>query len=349
MFSRLLVANRGEIAIRIHRSAHDLGVETVAIAPADDAGSRHVSLATVAVELPGSGPAAYLDVDAVVAAGVSNGCDAVHPGYGFLAENADFADACVAAGLTFVGPTADTLRALGDKRSGLELARSLDVPAAESSGLLNSADELRAFMQSLGNASAGTVMLKAVAGGGGRGMRVVSAGDDLDAAIERCRSEALAAFGDGSVFAERLVAEARHIEVQIVGDGTGAVSHLWDRDCSLQRQRQKVVEFGPAWMIDDDRREAMIADAVAMASKLDYRSLATFEFLVEPSGHLFIEANPRIQVEHTVTEAITGVDLVRAQLEIAAGATLADVGLAAPPATSGVAVPSTPTQKCCSG
>ena len=333
MFSRLLVANRGEIAIRIHRSAHDMGVETVAIAPADDAGSRHVALATTSVELPGSGPAAYLDIEAVIAAAVSTGCTAVHPGYGFLAENADFADACAAAGLVFVGPTPATLRALGDKRAGLDLARSLDVPTAQSSGLLADATALRTFME-----TAGTVMLKAVAGGGGRGMRVVAAGDDLDAAIERCRSEALAAFGDGDVFAERLVSDARHIEVQIVGDGTGAVSHLWDRDCSLQRQRQKVVEFGPAWVIDSDRRHAMINDALAMAERLDYRSLATFEFLVEPSGHMFIEANPRIQVEHTVTEAITGVDLVRAQLEIAAGATLADVGLAEAPGTSGVAM-----------
>lgn len=333
MFTRLLVANRGEIAIRIHRSAHDLGIETVAIAPADDAASRHVLLATTAVELAGAGPAAYLDIDAVIAAAVASGCDAVHPGYGFLAENAAFADACVAAGLTFVGPTAETLRALGDKRAGLELARSLDVPTAESSGLLRDAAELRAFID-----TAGAVMLKAVAGGGGRGMRIVTAADDLDAAIERCRSEAQAAFGDGDVFAERLVTSARHIEVQIIGDGSGAVTHLWDRDCSLQRQRQKVVEFGPAWSVEESQRNAMIADAVAMAVRLDYRSLATFEFLLEPTGHVFIEANPRIQVEHTVTEAITGVDLVRAQLEIAAGATLADIGLTVPPSPNGVAV-----------
>lgn len=333
MFSRLLVANRGEIAIRIHRSALDLGIETVAIAPADDASSRHVSLATMSAVLPGAGPAAYLDIDAVIRAAVANGCDAVHPGYGFLAENAGFADACTAAGLVFVGPTADTLRALGNKRAGLDLARSLNVPTAESSGLLTDAAELRTIID-----GAGTVMLKAIAGGGGRGMRVVTADDDLDAALERCRSEAVAAFGDGGVFAERLISSARHIEVQIIGDGTGAVAHLWDRDCSLQRQRQKVVEFGPAWAIDEERRQAMIHDALAMAGELDHRSLATFEFLVEESGHVFIEANPRIQVEHTVTEAITGVDLVRAQLEIAAGATLADLGLAEPLAPSGVAV-----------
>lgn len=333
MFTRLLVANRGEIAIRIHRSAHDLGIETVAIAPADDAASRHVALATSAVELAGSGPSAYLDIDAVIAAATSTDCDAVHPGYGFLAENADFATACAAAGLVFVGPTPETLRALGDKRAGLDLARSLEVPTAESSGLLTDVAELEAFIE-----TAGTVMLKAVAGGGGRGMRVVTPGDDLEPAMDRCRSEALAAFGDGAIFAERLVTDARHIEVQIVGDGSGAVSHLWDRDCSLQRQRQKVVEFGPAWTLDDAVRDAMINDAIAMASKLDYRSLATFEFLVEPSGHLFIEANPRIQVEHTVTEAVTGVDLVRTQLEIAAGATLADLGLVDAPPTSGVAV-----------
>ncbi len=333
MFERLLVANRGEIAIRIIRTADDLGIDTVAIAPEDDASTRHMTLATTSAMIPGSGPAAYLDIEAVVAAGVAAGCDAVHPGYGFLAENADFADACEAAGLVFVGPTPATLRALGDKRSGLDLAKSLGVTVAESTGLLGDAGELSDFMGRVG-----PVMLKAAAGGGGRGMRIVHPGDDLTSAIERCRSEATSAFGDGSIFAEQLIPTAKHIEVQVIGDGTGAVSHIWDRDCSLQRQRQKVIEFAPVTAIDSGRREAILADAVRMAAALDYRGLATFEFLVTDSAHVFIEANPRIQVEHTVTEAITGIDLVGAQLGIAAGSTLADLGLASPPPISGIAV-----------
>ncbi len=333
MFQRLLVANRGEIAIRIVRSASDLGIETVAIAPADDAATRHMSLASKAITIDGSGPAAYLDINSVVAAALGQGCDAVHPGYGFLAENAEFADACEAAGLTFVGPTGATLRSLGDKRAGIELARSLDVPVARSSEILETARDLERFIAELG-----PVMVKAVSGGGGRGMRIVRSGDDLAAALDRCRSEAKAAFGDGAVFAEQLVESARHIEVQIVGDGTGAVTHLWDRDCSLQRQRQKVVEFGPATEVSDASRNAMFDESQRMAVALNYRGLATFEFLVNGAGHVFIEANPRIQVEHTVTEQITGLDLVSTQLRIAAGATLADLGLASPPTTTGVAV-----------
>jgi acetyl/propionyl-CoA carboxylase alpha subunit/acetyl-CoA carboxylase carboxyltransferase component len=333
MFERLLVANRGEIAIRIIRSAGDLGIETVAIAPADDASTRHMSAATSSLVIDGGGPGAYLDIDAVVAAAVTAGCDAVHPGYGFLAENADFAEACGAAGLVFIGPTPHTLRTLGDKRRALDLARSLGVPVAESSDLLDDADAVSEFVERVG-----PVMLKAAAGGGGRGMRIVRTPDDSGTAFDRCRSEAMSAFGDGALYAERLIERARHIEVQIIGDGAGRVSHLWDRDCSLQRQRQKVVEFAPADSVATDRRERIIGDAVALAEAADHRSLATFEFLVTDTDHLFIEANPRIQVEHTVTEEITGVDLVRAQLEIGAGATLDQLGLADPPMVSGVAV-----------
>lgn len=333
MFQRLLVANRGEIAIRIIRSASDLDLETVAIAPADDAATRHMVLATHAVTIAGSGPSAYLDIDSVIATAVGEGCDAVHPGYGFLAENAAFADACASAGLVFVGPSADILRSLGDKRAGIEFARSLDVPVAQSSAVLADPQALAAFISEIG-----PVMVKAVAGGGGRGMRIVRAGDDVGAALDRCRSEAESAFGNGDVFAEQLVEGARHIEVQIIGDGTGAVTHLWDRDCSLQRQRQKIVEFAPASSIAEPTRSAMFDQSRRMAAALEYRGLATFEFLVNDTGHVFIEANPRIQVEHTATEQITGVDLVSAQLRIAGGATLTEVGLSSPPAVTGVAV-----------
>jgi acetyl/propionyl-CoA carboxylase alpha subunit len=333
MLQRLLVANRGEIAIRIIRSASDLGLESVAIAPADDAATRHMALATDAVTIEGSGPAAYLDIESVIATAIARGCDAVHPGYGFLAENAAFADACAQAGLTFVGPSAEILRSLGDKRAGIEFARSLGVPVALSSELLADANALAAFMSDIG-----PVMLKAAAGGGGRGMRIVRPGDDAAAALDRCRSEAESAFGNGAVFAEQLVEAARHIEVQIIGDGTGAVTHLWDRDCSLQRQRQKIVEFAPATSVAEATRSTMFDQSRRMAAALEYEGLATFEFLVDGDSHVFIEANPRIQVEHTATEQITGVDLVSAQLRIAGGATLAEVGLASPPPVTGVSV-----------
>lgn len=333
MLQRLLVANRGEIAIRIIRSASDLGLETVAVAPADDAATRHMVMATDAVTIGGSGPAAYLDIESVITTALEQGCDAVHPGYGFLAENATFADACASAGLAFVGPSADILRSLGDKKAGIEFARSLDVPVARSSPVLDDTDALARFL-----ADAGPVMLKAVAGGGGRGMRIVRPGDDVAAAFDRCRSEAESAFGDGAVFAEQLVESARHIEVQIVGDGTGAVTHLWDRDCSLQRQRQKIVEFAPATSVAEATRSAMFDQSLRMAAALGYRGLATFEFLVKDTDHVFIEANPRVQVEHTVTEQVTGIDLISTQLRIAGGATLAEVGLSSPPAVWGVAV-----------
>ena len=337
----MLVANRGEIAVRIIRAARSLGLATVAVAPDDDGASLHLRRADDTRVLPGRGAAAYLDPAAVVAAALDSGADAVHPGYGFLSERAELAAACAEAGLTFVGPTPDTLARLGDKAAARALAEACGVPVLAGTGAVT-AEEATAFLASLG--PGGAVMLKAVAGGGGRGMRMVTDPADLADAWERCRSEAQAAFGDGAVYAEELVRRARHVEVQVLGDGTGAVVALGDRECSLQRRHQKLVELAPADL--PVATAAALADAaLAMARALDYRSLGTFEFLVDadapggddgPGRFAFIEANARLQVEHTVTEAVTGLDLVALQLRVAGGATLGDLGLdpaaPAPPA-----------------
>jgi acetyl-CoA carboxylase carboxyltransferase component/biotin carboxylase len=302
--SALLVANRGEIAVRILRTAADLGLRTVAVHSADDADALHVRLADVAVPLDGEGPAPYLDVDRLVAIAREQGCDTVHPGYGFLSENAAFARACAEAGLTFVGPSPEVLELLGDKSQARALARRLDIPVLAGTEAVD-LDGARAFF-----ASAGAVMVKAVAGGGGKGMREVRRIEDLAAAFERCRAEALAAFGNGEVYLERLLDHARHIEVQIVDAHV-----LGDRDCSLQSGHQKVVEIAPAPRLDPVLRKALHDAACLIAAEVGYRGVGTVEFLVSPDGgFVFLEANPRLQVEHTVTEEVTGVDLVRVQL-----------------------------------
>ncbi|MFL5298073.1 MAG: carboxyl transferase domain-containing protein [Phenylobacterium sp.] len=321
---KLLIANRGEIAVRIARTAAEMGCATVAIYSEDDAASLHTRKADEAVGLKGSGPAAYLDIAQVVAAAEDAGCDAVHPGYGFLSENAAFARACAEAGLTFVGPTPETLELFGDKSRARALAQQCGVPVLPGTDGATSLEDVQAFFKRLGKGAA--VMVKAVAGGGGRGMRPVTRADDLPAAFERCASEAKAAFGNGDLYVERFLARARHIEVQIVGDGA-SVSHLWDRECSLQRQRQKVVEIAPADMLPMDLRERLFAAAVALGEASGYRSLGTMEFLVEGDAFVFIEGNARLQVEHTVTEEVTGLDLVRLQLQIAAGRSLAELAL----------------------
>jgi acetyl/propionyl-CoA carboxylase alpha subunit len=325
---RLLVANRGEIAVRVCRAADVLGIETVAVAPADDAGALHLRRATAAHTLPGRGAAAYLDALALVAAAQATGCDAVHPGYGFLSERAHFADACEAAGLAFVGPDAATLAGLGDKTAARALATACGVPTVPGTDGPATVAEAAAFLASLGEG--GAVLLKAAAGGGGRGMRVVEHPDALAEAYERCRSEAAAAFGDGALYVERLVRRARHVEVQVLGDGRGRVAVLGDRECSLQRRHQKLVEVAPAPALPPATRAGLAGAARAMAERLRYRSLGTFEFLVDaedPTWFAFIEANARLQVEHTVTEAVTGLDLVVLQLQVAGGATLADLAL----------------------
>jgi acetyl/propionyl-CoA carboxylase alpha subunit/acetyl-CoA carboxylase carboxyltransferase component len=321
MFSRLLIANRGEIAIRIARTAADMGVGCVAVYSEDDGASAHVRFADEAVGLTGRGAAAYLDIEAVIAAARATGCEAVHPGYGFLAENAVFARRCAEAGLTFVGPRAEVIELFGDKTRARALAEQCGVPILQGAAGAITLDAARAFLQ-----AHGPIMIKAVAGGGGRGMRAVEREADLAEAYARCQSEAGRSFGDEAVYVERFIPRARHIEVQILGDGV-AVSHLWERDCTLQRQNQKLVEIAPSPNLEPALRDQLTDAACRMAAACGYDNIGTFEFLLDGAGYAFIEANPRIQVEHTVTEEVTGLDLVRLQLELAAGRSLADLGL----------------------
>lgn len=328
-FKKLLIANRGEIAIRIARAAADAGMATVAIHPADDALSLHVRVADEAVEIPGRGARAYLDIDAVVQAAKSAGCDAVHPGYGFLSENAAFAKACADAGIAFVGPKPAALELFGDKVAARQLAKRCGVPIIAGTSGPSSLEEITTFFTSLGSNAA--ILIKAMAGGGGRGMRVVEKASDLAEAHARCQSEAKAAFGFDGVYAERLIRQARHIEVQIIGDRFGAISHLWERECTIQRRHQKLVEVAPSPSLSDPLRGRIIEAAKQLAAAASYDNLGTFEFLVDGTAEdsfAFIEANPRLQVEHTVTEEVLGLDLVRAQLAVAAGASLAALGLA---------------------
>ncbi|WP_374979791.1 carboxyl transferase domain-containing protein [Pseudomonas solani] len=331
--TRLLIANRGEIAIRIARAAAELGIPSVAVFAEDDAASLHLRKADQAVALKGRGAAAYLDMQQLLDAALANGCDAVHPGYGFLSENAAFARLCEGAGVRFIGPAADALDTFGDKARARELAQRCGVPLAAGSNRATSLEEARAFLDS------GPIMLKALAGGGGRGMRPVREAAELEEAYARCQSEARGAFGSDALYVERLIEQARHIEVQVVGDGE-AVSHLWERDCSLQRRNQKVIEIAPAPGLDPDLRQRILDAALTLAGAVSYRGIGTFEFLVDDArgDFVFMEANPRIQVEHCITEAVTGVDLVQAQLRIAAGARLAELGLAQPAAPRGFAV-----------
>ena len=336
----LLIANRGEIAVRIARAAAESEMRSHAIFSEDDAQSDHVSKADEAHALIGKGAAAYLDAAQIIRVALAARCDAVHPGYGFLSENADFARQCQEAGLRFVGPTPDVLEVFGDKGRARRLAVQCGVPVLPGTDRATSLEEARAFLQ-----ANGALMIKAIAGGGGRGMRPVRDAGELESAFERCRSEAMQAFGNGDVYVEKLFPSARHIEIQVIGDGTGAVSHLWERECSLQRHRQKLVEIAPASGLSPALRDRLIDAALRMAKEVKLLSLATVEFLVEQeakerSGFVFIEANPRLQVEHTVTEEVTGIDLVRTQLAIADGRTLEQMGLTAArvPALRGMAM-----------
>uniref|UniRef100_UPI0038CF53A1 acetyl-CoA carboxylase family protein n=1 Tax=Rhodopila globiformis TaxID=1071 RepID=UPI0038CF53A1 len=337
--TKLLIANRGEIAIRIARAAADMGLPCVGVFSEDDAHSLHVRIPDEARRLPGRGAAAYLDGAAVIAAAQEAGCDSIHPGYGFLAERADFARRCAEAGLTFIGPDVAQLALFGDKAQARAAAAAADVPVLRGLDHAVTLDEARAFFASLG--PGGAMIIKAVAGGGGRGTRVVLDAGDIEATFERCQSEARAAFGRADVYVEEFIPRARHVEVQILGDRTGAVAHLGERECSVQRRFQKIVEVAPAPALDAMLRQRIIDAAVRFARSVGYRNLGTFEFLVDVSGRpgaapfVFIETNARLQVEHTVTEAVTGVDLVQAQIHLARGATLADLGLDRP----GVATP----------
>jgi acetyl/propionyl-CoA carboxylase alpha subunit/acetyl-CoA carboxylase carboxyltransferase component len=327
----LLVANRGEIAVRVIRAAAEMGVRTVAVYSEDDAEALHTRRADVALPLTGTGAAAYLDIEQIIAVAKAAACDAIHPGYGFLSENAGFARRCAEEGISFVGPRVEVLELFGDKVRAREAAAAAGVPVLPGVNESVSVDAARAFFQSLGDG--GAMMIKAVAGGGGRGVRVVERLEEIEDTYARCRSEARAAFGNGDVYVERLVRNARHVEVQIIGDSTGEVSHAGERDCSIQRRHQKIVEIAPSPGLPPGLRERITAAAVQLARAVRYDNLGTIEFLVDASdlsdasAFAFIETNARLQVEHTVTEQVTGLDLVRIQLELARGATLASLGL----------------------
>ena len=327
MFKKVLVANRGEIAIRAFRAAYELGIGTVAVYPVEDRNSVHRTKADESYQIgePGHPVRAYLSVEAIIDAARAAGADAVYPGYGFLSENPDLAAACARAGITFVGPSAQVLELTGNKARAIAAAKAAGLPVLASSEPSTDIDTLMAAAESM----TFPVFVKAVAGGGGRGMRRVGEIAGLRDAIEAAAREAESAFGDATVFLEQAVIEPRHIEVQILADTHGNVIHLFERDCSVQRRHQKVVELAPAPNISAQLRSRLCSDAVAFARQIGYSCAGTVEFLVDKHGnHVFIEMNPRIQVEHTVTEEITDVDLVQAQLRVAAGETLADIGLA---------------------
>ena len=344
MFKKILIANRGEIAIRLIRAAQDLGAATVAVFSQDDSLALHVALADETVALAATGPAAYLNIAALIAAARATGCEALHPGYGFLSERADFAQACADAGLVFIGPTPAQLALFGDKASARALAAAHGVPLLPGTAAASLAEIQAFFAEQRAQDPGCCVMLKAVAGGGGRGMRMVDEPEALPAAYARCAAEAHGAFGQSAVYAEKLITRARHIEVQVIGDGQQAMT-LGERECSLQRQFQKLVEIAPSPNLSQPLRERLFSAALTLARATAYQSLGTFEFLVDddPSAALpfvFIEANPRLQVEHTVTEAVTGIDLVQSQILIAAGRSLGQLGLnpLQPPAAQGFAV-----------
>lgn len=336
---RLLIANRGEIAIRIARAAAALGIHTVGVHAADEPDGLHAGRVDRAVALAASGPAAYLDAAGLVRVAREQGCDAVHPGYGFLSEDAGFARACRDAGLCFVGPAPATLETFGDKTRARALAGSLGVPVARGTDGPVTRESLRAFLRNeLAQGGIG-VMVKAVAGGGGRGMRPVYRPEDLDGAIDQCAAESLRAFGNAALYAETLLPGCRHIEVQLAGDGRD-LAVLGERDCSLQRGRQKLVEVAPVPHIAPQTLAALRSHARALATATALEGLGTFEFLVSAGGGVFVEANPRLQVEHTVTEEVLGLDLVRLQLLLAGGSLLAETGLDpdAVPAPRGYAI-----------
>ena len=338
----VLVANRGEIALRIIRTAIELGMRTIAVYAEDDAESPHVHAADEAIGLPGTGPRAYLDQPAVLAAAKSSGAELIHPGYGFLSENAEFARACAGAGYTFVGPDADALELVGNKSAARGAAVAAGVPVLPATDGPSSVADIEAFFAAQG----GAIMIKALAGGGGRGMRTVRSADQIGNAYQQCAAEAQLGFGDPALFAEALLDGARHIEVQIVaapaGHQTRALA-LGDRDCSIQRRYQKLVEIAPAQGLSDGLRRDLHQAAARLCARVALRGLATVEFLVAGEEFVFLEVNPRIQVEHTVTEETTGFDLVAVQLAIAGGASYYQLGLPAGIASDGNEVIGEPT------
>lgn len=325
MYRKILIANRGEIACRIARTLRRMGIAAATVHSSADAQALHVREIGESVWI-GDAPArqSYLQIEAVIAAARQVGADAIHPGFGFLSENAAFARRCGEEGLAFIGPSPEVLALFGDKSQAKQLAQSLGIVTA--GGLAQPSDDIPTLVQALSTLPRPCI-LKAVAGGGGKGMRVVQAGDDVEAAIASAIREGLSAFGDGRLIAERYLRAPRHIEVQILGDGQGEVMHLWDRECSLQRRFQKVVEEAPVSAIDPDLRTRLQAQAIALGQAVKYLGLGTVEFAVSGDEAVFLEVNPRLQVEHTVTEAITGLDLVELQIR-----TVHDRALALTPA-----------------
>jgi acetyl-CoA carboxylase, biotin carboxylase subunit len=317
VFSRVLIANRGEVGVRIARACRELGIESVAVYSTVDRDALHVRLADHAVHIGPPPPAeSYLNIPSLIAAGTTTGCDAVHPGWGFLAENAAFAAACEDNDLVFVGPRPETIETMGDKVAAKAAAGAAGLPLVPGSNGVASLEQASALAHEVGF----PVLLKAAAGGGGRGMRRVESPDDLEAAFQTAASEAEAAFSDGALYVEKALLGARHVEVQILGDGDGGVLTLGERDCSIQRRHQKLVEEAPSPGVSDDLRAAMEDGARVTSEALRYRGAGTIEFLLDADGHFyFIEMNTRLQVEHPVTELVTGIDIARAQLSIAAG------------------------------
>ncbi|MBF5091991.1 MULTISPECIES: acetyl-CoA carboxylase biotin carboxylase subunit [unclassified Novosphingobium] len=314
---RLLIANRGEIALRIHRAAHEMGIETVAVHSTADADAMHVRLADHAVCI-GPPPArdSYLNVAAIISAAEITQADAIHPGYGFLSENAKFADIVEAHGITWIGPKPEHIRTMGDKVEAKRTAGALGLPLVPGSdGAVSEVEEARRIAEAIGY----PVIIKAASGGGGRGMKVCNSADQLETLMQQAGSEAKAAFGDATVYIEKYLGNPRHIEFQIFGDGNGNAIHLGERDCSLQRRHQKVLEEAPSPVISSEERARMGGVVARAMADMGYRGAGTIEFLWENGEFYFIEMNTRLQVEHPVTEAITGVDLVREQIRIAEG------------------------------
>jgi acetyl-CoA carboxylase, biotin carboxylase subunit len=328
MFSRVLVANRGEIAVRVIRALHELGIEAVAVYSTADADALHVRLADRAVRI-GPPPAgeSYLNIPAVIAAAATTGCEAVHPGYGFLSENAEFVRMCEDNDLVFIGPGAEVMERMGDKARAKAEMRAAGVPLVPGTEGVTGPEEARAAADELGY----PVLLKAAAGGGGKGMRLVSAPADLHEAFQRAASEAHAAFGDGSLYVEKVITPARHVEIQVLCDDHGHVLTCGERECSIQRRHQKLIEESPSPALDAELREEMESAAERACEHIGYRNAGTIEFLVGPDGAFsFIEMNTRLQVEHPVTELISSIDLVREQVRIAAGLPLAHGGRSGP-------------------
>ncbi len=343
-FKKILIANRGEIAIRIARAASDMNISTVSIYSEDDIGSLHVRSTDESFGLKGNWVSAYLDINQVVGIAKESGADSIHPGYGFLAENPEFAKTCQKEGITFIGPSVEMLELFGNKGRARSAAKKSNVPTPAGIEGPITIDSARDFFSHLEEGSG--MMLKAIAGGGGRGTRAIKNPSEIERLFKRCQSEAKRNFGNGDLYVEQLIENAKHIEVQIIGDSFGNVTHLWERECSIQRRYQKLVEIAPAPFITKTLRDQIIESAINLADSVGYCNLGTFEFLAyqshgsEYDSFVFIEGNARLQVEHTVTEEITGIDIVQSQIRLADGATLSEIGLDPdnPPTVRGYAI-----------